>query len=212
MLDESLHEAQRLVDLSSPSSPPPPSSSVIYASPFLTALRRVKLFSLTSCVLSVLSSPIYVLLAPPTIPVSGRLALTAAVASFSLGTTLALTKMTHPYITRIHLHPPAATHSTTTSAEPVLTLETLNVLARPRYQRVRPEQLRPLFNRLMSNVRAAGVGRGGEDRDFYLHPDLVQHAALQPLAAPLLQQEAEQQGQPQSVDEAEKGPQQGKAE
>ena len=216
MLDDTLHETQRLVDLSSPSSPPPSSSDVIYAAPFLTALRRVKMFSLTSCVLSLLSSPIYLLLSPPTIPLSGRLAITTAVISFSLGTTLALTKLTQPYITQAHLHPPPPSTTTSTasssSPEPVLTLETLNVLARPRYQRVRAGELRPLYNRLLSNVRAVGVGKAGADVDFYLHPDAVQHPVLDPLAQRLLEHEREQQGQAGAAAESDKGGGQGKAE
>ena len=201
-----MQEAKRLVNLTSPSSPPPPSSTIIYSSPFLAAVRRVKLFSLTSCVLSVLSSPIYLFLAPSTIPLSGRLALTTAVVTFSLGTTAALTRITHSYVTRIHLHPLDA--SSDAAADPVMTFETMNIVARPRYQRVRVSELRPLYNRLMTNVRAGGVGedeagKDGVGRDFYLHVDLIDHPLLQPVAQQLIAQEAEQTGQQQGEVEEE---------
>ena len=109
--------------------------------------------------------------------------------TFSIGTTLALTKMTHPYLTRIHLHPGPP------SLDPTLTMETLNVLARPTYQQARVSQLKPLYNRLMSNIRAVGVGENGSDVDFYLHADEVQHPLLKPLAQEFIAYEAEQTGQ-----------------
>ena len=164
---------------------------MIYEAPFANAIRRMKLFSLTSCVLSALSSPIYLLLAPATVPMSGRLGITVAVLSFSFSTTIAFTKMTHSYLTRVYLHPQPPS-SPPQPAE--LTLETLSMLARPHYHQVSSAQLRPLFNRLITNVRALGVGEGGH-KDFYFHVDLVEDPVLRPIAVALIEQEDQQQQQ-----------------
>ena len=179
-------------------------SLLVYESPFTPALKRVKLFSMSSCVLSIVSAP--VMLSLSNVPLAGRTAITIAVVAFGTLTTVVLSKFTGPYITRIFLPPPQAAADTATSsllppaglpAAPgadVMTLETLNYMARPRYWRVPASTLRPLPNTIMTNVRAllpAAGGAAAAYRDFFLHCDLVEHPLLLPVAQQLRMAEAQ---------------------
>ena len=157
---------------SSPSPAPPPDAVAIYTSPFISAVRRMKLFSLSSCALSLASAPLLLLLASPSIPLSGRIAMSSAVAAFGLGTTLALTKFTQPYVIRVWQ----------CDGGDRLVMETLNVWARPRYRSVGVAGLRPLWNRLLSNVRALHAPPAEAPySDYFLHADIVEHPLLKPL-------------------------------
>ena len=185
-----LAETGRLVSSSSPSPAPSPDATVLYMSPFVSAVRRMKLFSLSSCALSLVSAPLLLLLSSPSIPLSGRLAMCTAVASFGIGTTLALTKFTQPYVIRIH----SATPTT-------LLFETLNIWARPRYRAVPVGGLRPLYNRLLSNVRALHDPPSEVVySDYFLHADMVDHPLLKPLVEHSLPPPEEQ---PESQQQAE---------
>ena len=186
--DSALAATARLVSPTSPSPAPSPDATVIYTSPFTTAVRRMKLFSLSSCALSLLSTPLLLLLASPSIPLSGRVAMCMAVGGFGLGTTLALTKFTEPYAIRVVLSNGAGSGSGggsgggSGSGSGQLVFETLNVWARPRYRSVPVEGLRPLHNRLLSNVRALHSPPAETPySDYFLHADIVDHPLLKPL-------------------------------
>ena len=131
----------------------------------------MKLFSLSSCGLSLLSAPLLLLLSSPTIPLSGRLAMCTAVAAFGVGTTLALTKFAQPYVIRVYSSSPDS-----------LIVETTNVWARPVYRSVPTRGLRPLHNRLLSNVRALHCPPAEKPHsDYFFHADLVTDPLLKPL-------------------------------
>ena len=131
----------------------------------------MKLFSLSSCGLSLLSAPLLLLLSSPTIPLSGRLAMCTAVAAFGVGTTLALTKFAQPYVIRVY-----------SSSADTLIVETTNVWARPVYRSVPLAGLRPLHNRLLSNVRALHSPPAERPHsDYFFHADLVTDPLLKPL-------------------------------
>ena len=168
--DSILAETARLVSTSSPSSGPSPDAAVIYTSPFVSAVRRMKYFSLSSCVLSLVSAPLLLLLSSPSIPLSGRLAMCTAVAAFGVGTTLALTKFTQTYVIRVW-----------STGGDTLLMETLNVWARPRYRSVPVDGLRPLYNRLLSNVRALHNPPAEKPySDYFFHADIVDDPLLKP--------------------------------
>ena len=170
--DGPLAATAQLVSATSPSPGPSPDATAIYTSPFISAVRRMKLFSLSSCGLSLVSAPLLLVLASPSIPLSGRLAMGTAVAAFGIGTTLALTKFTQPYVIRVWSAPTTDT----------VLFETLNVWARPRYRSVPVVGLRPLYNRLLSNVRALHAPPAETpSSDYFLHADIVDHPLLKPL-------------------------------
>lgn len=159
----------------------------------------MKLFSLSSCGLSLLSAPLLLLLSSPTIPLSGRLAMCTAVAAFGVGTTLALTKFAQPYVIRVY---------SSTSSPDTLVVETLNVWARPVYRSVPVAGLRPLYNRLLSNVRALHFPPADKPHsDYFLHADMVEHPLLKPVVEHSLpppdepSESAQQQAESASVDQ-----------
>ena len=85
----------RLISTSSPSPAPSADATVLYTSPFVSAVRRMKFFSLSSCGLSLVSAPLLLLLSSPSIQLSGRLAMCTAVAAFGVGTTLCTHQNSH---------------------------------------------------------------------------------------------------------------------
>lgn len=178
---DAINKIRPLVDLQSRSAPPEDNSTVIYTAPFIAACRTVKMFSLSSCLISLMSAPVMMVLAPSTIPPGGRISMGLVVASLGLGTTLALTAFTKPYVVRIYKHQPID------NSEPTFTIEQFNLLARPVYTTVPLSAFIPLHNRGFKNLRAVVADqKSGKDVnvDFFLHPEILMN---DPDLAPLVE-------------------------
>jgi len=189
------------IDLSTMSPPLPKHSEygyLIYASPLEKSLKAVKNFSLTSAVLALISSPVMFILGNQALPVAGRLAISATVAMFGVGTTVALSAVTKSYLVRVFArHDPSRAledpdPETRASKQWILTFQTMNVFGRAVFVQTTHEQVQPLVAKMFNNVRinrwrdpmqtgndGKDVAEKSEKREYFIHQEMVTDPLLQ---------------------------------
>ncbi|KAL6074724.1 hypothetical protein QOT17_004116 [Balamuthia mandrillaris] len=78
---------------------------LVFASPWGTALRAVKTLSISSCLIAVSSTPVFLFFSDADVPMAGRIAVSFTVLLFSLGSTGMLSVISRNYVTHIHSLP-----------------------------------------------------------------------------------------------------------
>lgn len=176
------------------------------------ALKAVKMFSLTSAAMSILSAPVMLVLANPNMPMVGRAAIAGTVLVFGLSTTAALTYFTRSYVVRIFAREDTRIPSTVVSATSssssstdldatsaadraasdrwLLTVESLNMWGRPVFTTAPHSAFHPLFSRLFNNLRVDFTQQQATIRGEGMKPvkkDMFIHMdlATNPLLLPL---------------------------
>ena len=98
--------------LSSSAAPPEGGMRLVYTGPLKGAVRAVKVFSLSTCVLALMGTPVLVVLGNPGVPVPARVAMGSLVLLVGVSTTAVLHWLCKGYITRLfydkHSHTVAA--------------------------------------------------------------------------------------------------------
>jgi len=142
---------------------------LIYEGPFEKTVRRIKVFSLSSCFLTLVGSPLLVYFGNADIPLLHRSALGVAVMGFGLATTFLLNFIVKPYVIRMTYLP---------DREPKqLRLETLNFFGRKKVLDADIESLSTQTSRPLSTF-----AHPPSNMEFFLHEDvIVQNQNLKPL-------------------------------
>lgn len=78
---------------------------LVYKGPLRSAVRAVKIFSLSTCIIAVVGGPILVMLGNPTVPLIGRILMTSFVLTVGVSTTLILHWLMKGYIIDMHFDP-----------------------------------------------------------------------------------------------------------
>lgn len=146
----------------------------IYKSPFSDTLRRVKRLSLTSCILSIFSSPFLVILSPPSIPLQGSLSMIAVILTFGIGTTYGLNKFSRGYITSLY---------TQNNNNNRIIAQTLNITGKPRYRSLPLNRLsNTSYDAELSVVYNLFVNLPNHKKhSFYIHEHMVEFEPIKRL-------------------------------
>lgn len=78
---------------------------VVYRGPLRSAVRAVKIFSLTTCAAALVGGPILVTLGNPSVPLLGRVLMTSVVMLIGISTTLILHWLMKGYVIEMHFDP-----------------------------------------------------------------------------------------------------------
>lgn len=76
----------------------------IYEGPLSGAIKALKMFSITSCAMSMVASPLLVLMSDPSISFTARAGLGFTVLTFGVSTTGAMSFLTSPYVVGVWQH------------------------------------------------------------------------------------------------------------
>jgi hypothetical protein len=136
-------------------------TTTVYKGPFVTALRRLKWISLSSCVLTCSVTPYLITLNHNQVPVAGKAVLAGTLISFSVGTTVLLQYISRPYVGRIIWNSLQKIH---------FQFETYDWLARPIYRSYPLQNLEPALDpmRPFINIRSKT-----DKVSFYVHKELI---------------------------------------
>eukprot|EP01006_Ploeotia_vitrea_P067084 TRINITY_DN96400_c0_g1_i1.p1 TRINITY_DN96400_c0_g1~~TRINITY_DN96400_c0_g1_i1.p1 ORF type:complete len:260 (+),score=77.23 TRINITY_DN96400_c0_g1_i1:57-836(+) len=164
----------------------------MYEGPFGKGIRRLKLFSIGSCALTIVGSPVLVFLSTADVPMFHRAALGAAVVTFGVATTAMLNWFVKPYVVNAWLLPP---HDPPMAVR----FETVDLLGRPKYTEVRLDDLSPDVTRPFGTFQDSLSGRV-----FFMHEDIVtRDDVLKPVFEHVILWPEEEEGQGQGERERE---------
>lgn len=164
----------------------------IYASPYLSPLRRLKLVSLGTCSIAMASAPAFVFAGSSSLPLSARITTSAVVLATGVGSTGMLYAFTKVMVTRIGVWPsveylynaahPQANKSKKnkdpTKEAPkisgwddvLLQVETLDWRARPAIVEIPISQLRTNAGGMVANIEWKRPD--GASKNYYIHDGL----------------------------------------
>lgn len=78
---------------------------LVYKGPLRSAVRAVKIFSLSTCAIALVGGPILVMLGNPTVPLIGRILMTSFVMTVGVSTTLILHWLMKGYVIEMYFDP-----------------------------------------------------------------------------------------------------------
>lgn len=137
------------------------SSNVVYIAPFSSAVRVLKVVSITTFFLTITSSPLIVLMGSEAAPLAGRIAMSSVVTLFGCTTTFLLTWFTKCYITKMYFDK--------TSGQ--IVVESYNIFAQKRQSQFHVSECKPPSNYTMSSFNAKG-------KNFFLHMEVFEDREL----------------------------------
>ena len=139
-----------------------PVGKLVYTAPFTTAVRAIKLVSITSSISMVIATPLMVLHGDSDIAMTTRVAACSAILTFSLGTTAMLHFCAKAYITRMFYD----------AAREVVTAETLSLFARRKRHMFNVNDAHPPTRQYSFATFQAN------NKSFYLHSEVMHDKVL----------------------------------
>ena len=131
---------------------------VVYEGPLSRAVKRVKLFSLTTAAASAIGCPILVFFGKQTVPLVGKLAIAGVLGIVGITTTLLLHGFTRTYVHRAYFNPD----------EQKFAVETFSLFARPkRSEFFAQDVIIPEVAKFFSTFEARGS-------NFFIHEELIE--------------------------------------
>ena len=190
-----------------PCSGAPPRGALLYEGLLAPTLRTLKLVSVTTCGLGVVGMPGLMLL-NDTVPLSGRVAVTATAMLAAVGSTALLNACTKPYVITLRHVPDAAAAAAGdaddaaaaagAAGDATLEATTLTLLARTRTHAFRLSEIEPLPKAMHPFVNFAARGV-----PLYLEKELLATLAAGALPAPEEEDEEDEEEEDEDDEQVE---------
>jgi len=152
----------------------------IYKAPFATPVRMLKIFSVTSCIFSMASTPVLVFLSDSDIPFGARAGIGATVVFAALGTTAVLNWMFKPYALEIRR---------SQEDNQSLLITTLTFFGRKKIEEMNVEKVEVGTTHPMSNIVNKETGNG-----FYVHTNWAEGESVVRSLLPMLPLDSDSEG------------------